>query len=484
MNDLTPLNLYLFFLYLFVPTHSIFIGTRKSSFQNSLFNTFFKFQFSHMSVIRCPAKLTHNIPAHQYCKNHAKPEEHMFIRAQAVQNCLEENWKRTIDDTEINDKNFAQVSAMDIPQPQKEKKLQEMSQSINQHTRFLRTKAKPCMFIKHAMIGKGGFASVFLVTDKRDGQFYAMKVMAKTQILENGLVPNIANEKEILSTLNSQYIVKMYASFQDPFNVYFLLEYLPGGDLRHLMDSVIFTERHIQFIIGELILALEEIHNQDVLHLDVKPGNILINSDGHLKLTDFGISVKIGQKPSTKGIINDMILKSRNKNAKRIATLDYMPPELGCNGELSPKTDLWSVGVIMFELLYGQLPFSKDVITDVILQGRNFEKFLVFPSSHIVSRNAILLITSLLRPVHLRPDIQEIKKDKFFNRFNFEEPSLNIPPLIPSIKRPLDLSHFAVKDMYNFDDVPQIENSEWANLAFLGLTYHKRPDALTDPGDL
>ena len=432
-----------------------------------------------MSVIRRPAMLTHNIPDHQYCQSRQEPADHMLLRAKAVQSALEDGWRRTMDDIQANDREFACISSMNIPQPQKAMKMHEMSQSFNRYTRFLRTKTKPNMFVKHAMIGKGGFATVFLVTDKRDRELYAMKVIPKTKIIENGLVPNISNERQILSTVESEHIVKMYASFQDQKNVYFLLEYLPGGDLKRLMQNVGFSEKHVQFVIGELILALEDLQRHNIIHLDLKPGNILITNDGHFKLTDFGVSIMNGQDSSTKATINDIILKQRNKIARRIVTPEYMAPELARKEEITFKADLWSLGVIMFEMIYGTVPFTTDVIAEIIHGNRDLHRFLVFPSNHLVSRSAILLMSSLLQPASLRPNIDEIKKHKFFKGFNFENPNMNIPPLIPSISAPLDLSHFSIEHPVDFEeDDGEIENSEWAKLAFLGFTYRKRPDSV------
>ena len=438
-----------------------------------------------MSVIRRPAQLSYNIPDKQYSKNTLEPTPQMLLRAKVVQNALEEKWKNTIIDSEANRENYEQVMMMNIPQSEKIEKIKKISQSVNRNTRFTRMKVKTDMFEKHALIGRGGFGLIYLVTDKSDGQFYALKVMQKSKIIENGLVSNIAIEKKIFSTYNFQRSVQIYSTFQDKNSVYYLLEYLPGGDMRRLMQNVGFSEKHVQFIIGEVLLALEEIHQKDIIHLDLKPENVMITNDGHLKLTDFGLAYSPNNDEIMKSMLNEIILKQKNIKYRRCATLGYMAPEVARNinmmnnenSEITTKADLWSLGIMMYELIYGQLPFTPEQLN---LNESDMIKYLNFPSSHLVSRNAIFLITSLLQPAKKRPSIAEIKKSKFFKGFNFDEPNINIPPIVPSIHNPFDISHFNSYIPYEFDNSQQFENNEWAKLAFLGLTYRKQPNPLTN----
>lgn len=459
-----------------------------------------------MSVIRRPAKLSYNIPEHQYSCNQMDPTPQMMLKAQTISNVLEESIIKTTIENEENNRAFQKVlSCEDLPPPQKAEKIEELKQSLRNYTRILRTKTNPNMFSKHALIGKSEFSRVFLVTDKTDHNFYAMKVMPKTKIIENGLVPNIMRERKILSSilLNNERIVNMYASFQDEVNVYYLLEYIPGGDLRHLMRTISSNIKVIQFVIGEIILGLEAIHQANVVHLDIKPENVLMKSDGHLKISDFGISEILDDDSqddsdskvnslnsndediSNKRIINEILLRQRGKTASKMSTLEYMAPEIYTTSKkkrnISFKADLWSVGIILYELLYGEVPFSREVIVQEFLESKTdfSKKYLYFPSSssRFVPSSAINLIRELLRPIDRRPSIEEIKESAFFKGFNFEEPNLNIPPLVPSLSAPFDLSHFSCSDMFDLNDVPQIENSGWAQLAFLGFTYRKRPDS-------
>lgn len=459
-----------------------------------------------MSVIRRPAMLSYNIPEHQYSHNQMDPTPQMLLRAQTVSNVLEESIIKTTIENEENNRAFQKVlSCEDLPSPQKAEKIEELKQSLRNYTRILRTKTNPSMFLKHALIGKSQFSRVFLVTDKTDHNLKTMKVMPKTQIIENGLVPNVMRERKILSSIitNSEKIIKMYASFQDEANVYFLFEYVPGGDLRHLMRTISSNIKVIQFIIGEVILGLEEVHQYNIVHLDIKPENILMKSDGHLKITDFGISEILDDDSqddsdpklnltnnsdediSNKRIINEILLRQRGKTASMMSTLEYMAPEVYTSSKrkrnISPKADLWSVGIMLYELFYGKVPFSQEIIISEFLESKHdySKKYLYFPSSssRLVPSSAISLIRDLLKPFDKRPSLDEIKESPFFKGFNFDEPNLNIPPLVPSLSSPYDLSHFTCDDLFDLDDVPQIENSGWAQLAFLGFTYRKRPDS-------
>ncbi|OHS95518.1 AGC family protein kinase [Tritrichomonas foetus] len=430
-----------------------------------------------MSVIRRPAQLSYNIPPKQYSRNVFEPDQNMLLRAQAVQNCLQENWKKTIVDNQANNNDIEKIATSEIPEGEKISKIQKVSQSFNKYTRYTRTKVKTNMFIKHAMIGRGGFGAIYLVTDKSDGQFYALKVMPKSKIIENGLIANVAIEKKIYTKCHLKRSVETYATFQDKVNIYYLMEYLPGGDLRRLMTNIALSEKQVQFVIGEILLCLQELQAQNIYHLDLKPENIMLTSDGHFKLTDFGLSHIPNDDDFIKSLLDDASIQKRNKRYRRCATVGYMPPEVAQDREPTDRSDLWSVGVIMYELIYGKLPFPAEMLRT---SDNNLMKHLVFPQFLIVSRNAINLMTALLQPASTRPPLSEIMKSKFFTRFNFEEPHLNLSPFVPAINHPFDLSHFNTDNLYDNDFAPQIDNSEWAKLAFLGFTYRKRPEPLSE----
>ena len=144
------------------------------------------------------------------------------------------------------------------------------------------------------IIGKGSFGSVWKVKYKSSNNFFALKQMSKTKIIDQNSERCVMQERLFLSTMKNPFIVNMICSFQDNDFLYLLLELKAGGDLRyHLMNySKTFTETQVKFLLANLILGIEYIHSQQIIHRDIKPENILFDNKGYAYITDFGISSK------------------------------------------------------------------------------------------------------------------------------------------------------------------------------------------------
>ncbi|XP_036356137.1 serine/threonine-protein kinase 38-like [Octopus sinensis] len=156
---------------------------------------------------------------------------------------------------------------------------------------FQKSKMTISMFEFVFMLGNGGYGNVFLVRKKDTRNIYAMKIISKKKTLTKKQIRNIKAERDILSEADSVWIVKLYYSFQDKKSLYFILEYLPGGDLMTLLiQKGVFSEHWARFYISELVVAIEYVHSLKFCHRDIKPDNILISADGHIKLCDFGLS--------------------------------------------------------------------------------------------------------------------------------------------------------------------------------------------------
>ena len=146
-------------------------------------------------------------------------------------------------------------------------------------------------FVYHHCIGKGGFGKVWKVDRKRKNQPYAMKEMSKARIITKRSVKSVINERQILAQLNNVHIVNMHYAFQDRENLYLVMDYLSGGDLRyHICRNRKFDENTTRFFVGCLIAGLEYVHDKNIIHRDIKPENLVIESDGYLRITDFGIA--------------------------------------------------------------------------------------------------------------------------------------------------------------------------------------------------
>ena len=174
-----------------------------------------------------------------------------------------------------------------------------------------------------------------------------MKEMSKVKIYLKKSLSSILSEKQILSTLHYSLISNLYFSFQDKENLYLILDYLPGGDLRYYMaTNMRFNEAQIKFFISNLILSLRYIHSNNILHRDIKPENLVFDDKGYLHLIDFSISRKIKKGRAILG---------------KSGTPSYISPEVLLNKPQHFSSDFFSVGVICYELLMGRKPFrGKD----------------------------------------------------------------------------------------------------------------------------
>lgn len=165
-----------------------------------------------------------------------------------------------------------------------------LSQKESNYIRLKRAKMDKSMFTKIKPIGVGAFGEVTLVRKLDTNQFYAMKTLRKADVLNRNQVAHVKAERDILAEADNEWVVKLYYSFQDKDNLYFVMDYIPGGDLMSLLIKLgIFKEPLARFYIAELTCAVESVHKMGFIHRDIKPDNILIDRDGHIKLTDFGL---------------------------------------------------------------------------------------------------------------------------------------------------------------------------------------------------
>ncbi|KAL9658304.1 hypothetical protein ABK040_015624 [Willaertia magna] len=200
------------------------------------------------------------------------------------------------------------------------------------------------------VIGEGSFSKVCLVRKKDTRQIYALKVLDKSEIKRRNQVEHTITEKHVLSTHRHPFIIKMYHSFQAEDKLYMCLQFIPGGELfGHLRKVHKFTLELSKFYLCEVILAIEYLHNNNIIYRDLKPENILLNADGHIKLTDFGLAKE--------GITSVGGNSSGVKTKTFCGTPDYLSPEIIKGLPHGKGVDYWSIGVLMFEFLTGRSPF-------------------------------------------------------------------------------------------------------------------------------
>ncbi|GMQ02474.1 hypothetical protein CsSME_00048684 [Camellia sinensis var. sinensis] len=182
------------------------------------------------------------------------------------------------------------LASSDVP---KEEQINLIKDLERKETEFMRLKRhKICVddFELLTIIGRGAFGEVQLCREKKSGNIYAMKKLKKSEMLKRGQVEHVRAERNLLAEVASHCIVKLYYSFQDAEYLYLIMEYLPGGDMMTLLireDTL--TENVAKFYIAQSVLAIESIHKHNYIHRDIKPDNLLLDKNGHMKLSDFGL---------------------------------------------------------------------------------------------------------------------------------------------------------------------------------------------------
>ncbi|XP_022754680.1 serine/threonine-protein kinase tricorner-like isoform X3 [Durio zibethinus] len=330
------------------------------------------------------------------------------------------------------------LAASDVP---KEEQLNLIKDLERKETEFMRLKRhKICVndFDLLTIIGRGAFGEVRLCRERKSGNIYAMKKLKKSEMLMRGQVEHVRAERNLLAEVASHCIVKLYYSFQDAEFLYLIMEYLPGGDMMTLlMREDTLTENVAKFYIAQSVLAIESIHKHNYIHRDIKPDNLLLDKNGHMKLSDFGLCKPLDcttlpaihenrpmddenmtETMDIDGFIPDADNKSRwrspreqlqhwQMNRRKLAfstvgTPDYISPEVLLKKGYGMECDWWSLGAIMYEMLIGYPPFySDDPITTCrkIVHWRNH---LRFPEDSRLSHEARDLICRLLCDVEHR----------------------------------------------------------------------------------
>ena len=205
------------------------------------------------------------------------------------------------------------------------------------------------------IIGRGGFGKVWKVRLKQTNEFFALKEMSKMKIIDRRSEISIMSEKTLLSKLNNPFIVNMYFTFQDFSTLYLVMDLLTGGDLRyHLAKKKHFSERETKFFIANMLLALEYIHSKNIIHRDIKPENLVLELNGYLRITDFGVA-KINEK---------------DNSSETSGTPGYMAPEVILVQNHSFPSDFFALGVIGYEFMLGYRPYlgrSRKEIKELII---------------------------------------------------------------------------------------------------------------------
>uniref|UniRef100_A0A669DAG1 non-specific serine/threonine protein kinase n=1 Tax=Oreochromis niloticus TaxID=8128 RepID=A0A669DAG1_ORENI len=306
---------------------------------------------------------------------------------------------------------------------------------ISHHVKEGCEKADPSQFQLLKVLGQGSYGKVFLVRKIRGmdrGQLYAMKVLKKATLKVRDRVRS-KMERDILAEVNHPFIVKLHYAFQTEGKLYLILDFLRGGDLfTRLSKEVMFTEEDVKFYLAELALALDHLHSLGIIYRDLKPENILLDEEGHIKITDFGLSKE--------AIDHD------KRAYSFCGTIEYMAPEVVNRRGHTQSADWWSFGVLMFEMLTGSLPFQgkdrKETMALILKAKLGMPQFL---SPEVQSLLRALFKRNPANRLGAGPDgVEEIKRHRFFasvdwNKLYKKEVR---PPFKPTVGRPEDTFHF------------------------------------------
>ncbi|XP_032082366.1 ribosomal protein S6 kinase alpha-3 isoform X1 [Thamnophis elegans] len=337
--------------------------------------------------------------------------------------------------------------------------------AITYHVKEGHEKADASHFELLKVLGQGSFGKVFLVK-KISGsdakQLYAMKVLKKATLKVRDRV-RTKMERDILVEVNHPFIVKLHYAFQTEGKLYLILDFLRGGDLfTRLSKEVMFTEDDVKFYLAELALALDHLHSLGIIYRDLKPENILLDEEGHIKLTDFGLS-----KES---------IDHEKKAYSFCGTVEYMAPEVVNRRGHTQSADWWSFGVLMFEMLTGTLPFQgkdrKETMTMILKAKLGMPQFL---SPEAQSLLRMLFKRNPANRLGAGPDgVEEIKRHPFFSTIDWNKlyrREIN-PPFKPATGRPEDTFYFDSEFTAKTPkDSPGIPPSANAHQLFRGFSF-------------
>eukprot|EP01101_Sappina_pedata_P008412 TRINITY_DN4647_c0_g1_i1.p1 TRINITY_DN4647_c0_g1~~TRINITY_DN4647_c0_g1_i1.p1 ORF type:complete len:420 (+),score=114.98 TRINITY_DN4647_c0_g1_i1:184-1260(+) len=281
-------------------------------------------------------------------------------------------------------------------------------------------------------LGVGSFGKVRLGQHIPTSKYCCLKILEKATIIRMKQGEHIKSERAVLSACTHPFVVKLYSTFQDEANLYFVMEFVHGGELFSLIrKNRKLSDQVTKFYTCEIILAIEYVHSLGVAHRDLKPENIWIDKNGHVKLTDFGFAKYLGS----------------NKTWTLCGTPEYIAPEIYLTRGHGKEVDWWSLGILIYEMLEGQPPFAlngddKKLLFEMIFKSKVPRKDYFDPRAQdLIER---LLVIQVANRIGTERGAAEIKEHQWFSQVDWDSVYQRriSGPFVPTIKNEADTSNF------------------------------------------
>uniref|UniRef100_A0AAX7TRA2 Protein kinase C n=1 Tax=Astatotilapia calliptera TaxID=8154 RepID=A0AAX7TRA2_ASTCA len=325
------------------------------------------------------------------------------------------------------------------------------------------TKINMDNFIFHKVLGKGSFGKVLLAELKGRGEYFAVKALKKDVVLMDDDVECTMVEKRVLALAwENPFLTHLYSTFQTKEHLFFVMEYLNGGDLMfHIQEKGRFELYRATFYSAEIICGLQFLHSKGIIYRDLKLDNVMLDCDGHIKIADFGMCKE--------NVFGD------NRATTFCGTPDYIAPEILLGQKYSFSVDWWSFGVLLYEMLIGQSPFHGDdedeLFESIRMDTPHYPRWISKESKDLLER---LFERDPTRRIGI---VGNIRLHPFFKSINWQALEMREvePPFKPKVKAPNDCSNFdreflSEKARLSYSDknfIDSMDQSAFAGFSFM-----------------